>query len=184
MKTRDDFSQKTVLQIAKRAGWLCSFPPCRTPTVGATADGDGEINIGTAAHICAASPGGPRYDEKMTPAERSSAENGIWMCRDHGKAIDSDVNEFTVQRLHEWKNWRKRNHGGASCGMKHLHHSRRNPMTIYTCGFAMPQKPILRCFGTRRNGPPQLFRSDSKWTDSANRQRPTPLRVRSCHWMI
>lgn len=103
-RNRDDFPQKTVLQIAKRAGWLCSFPPCRTPTVGATADGDGEINIGTAAHICAASPGGPRYDEKMTPEQRSSAENGIWMCRDHGKAIDSDEKEFTVERLREWKN--------------------------------------------------------------------------------
>lgn len=118
-KNRDDFSQKTATQIAKRAGWLCSFPSCRTLTVGATADGDGEINIGTAAHICAASPGGPRYDEKMTPAERSSAENGIWMCRDHGKAIDSDVKEFTVERLREWKklaqkeSWRRvlRNEG-------------------------------------------------------------------------
>ncbi|BBB11206.1 NACHT domain-containing protein [Sphingopyxis sp. FD7] len=102
-RNRDDFSRKTVLQIAKRAGWLCSFPTCRTLTVGATADGDGEINIGTAAHICAAAPGGPRYDEKMTPDQRSSAKNGIWMCRDHGKAIDSDVRAFTVDLLRQWK---------------------------------------------------------------------------------
>lgn len=102
-KRRDEFTQKTVLQIAKRAGWLCSLPSCRTPTVGATADGQGEINIGTAAHICAASPGGPRYDEKMSEDERSSAANGIWMCRDHGKAIDSDVKHFTAPLLHEWK---------------------------------------------------------------------------------
>jgi anthranilate phosphoribosyltransferase len=59
-KSRDEFTAKTVLQIAKQAGWLCSFPSCRTPTVGATEDGKGEINIGTAAHICAAAPGGPR----------------------------------------------------------------------------------------------------------------------------
>lgn len=103
MNKRDDFSQKTVIQIAKRAGWLCSFPSCRTPTVGATADGDGEINIGTAAHICAAAPGGPRFDEKMTPEQRSSAKNGIWLCRDHGKAIDSDVGAFTVDLLRKWK---------------------------------------------------------------------------------
>ncbi|MCJ2184060.1 hypothetical protein MTR62_15350 [Novosphingobium sp. 1949] len=90
-------------QIAKRAGWLCSFPSCRALTVGATEDGDGEINLGTAAHICAAAPGGPRYDEKMTPEQRSSAENGIWMCRDHGKAIDSDEKAFTVGLLREWK---------------------------------------------------------------------------------
>jgi hypothetical protein len=102
-KSRDNFSPKTVLQIAKRAGWLCSFPTCRTPTVGATSDGDGEINIGTAAHICAAAPGGPRYDENMSPEERSAAKNGIWLCRDHGKAIDSTDHEFTVERLQEWK---------------------------------------------------------------------------------
>jgi len=102
-KNRDDFTEKTVLQIAKRAGWLCSFPTCRAHTVGATSDGGGEINTGTAAHICAAAPGGPRYEENMTPEERKSAKNGIWMCRDHGKAIDSTDPEFTTERLREWK---------------------------------------------------------------------------------
>lgn len=103
MKNRDDFSERTKLQIAKCAGWLCSFPTCRTPTVGATSDGESEVNVGTAAHICAAAPGGPRYDEKMSQEERSSAKNGIWMFRDHGKAIDSNDPEFTVERLREWK---------------------------------------------------------------------------------
>ena len=102
-RNRDDFSSKTVLQIAKRAGWLCSFPTCRKPTIGATSDGESEINVGTAAHICAAAPGGPRYDETMSPEERSSPKNGIWMCRDHGKAIDSTDPEFTVERLRKWK---------------------------------------------------------------------------------
>jgi hypothetical protein len=101
-RNRDDFTKGTVVQIAKRAGWLCSFPTCRKPTVGATSDDEGDINIGTAAHICAAAPGGPRYDEAMSPDERSSVKNGIWMCRDHGKAIDSTDPEFTVERLREW----------------------------------------------------------------------------------
>jgi hypothetical protein len=36
----------------------------------------------------------------MSPEERrSSANNGIWMCRDHGKAIDST--DSTVERLRE-----------------------------------------------------------------------------------
>jgi hypothetical protein len=102
-RNRDDFTKSTVLQIAKRAGWLCSFPTCRKPTVGATSDDEGDINIGTAAHICAAAPRGPRYNEVMSPEERSSVKNGIWMCRDHGKAIDSSDPEFTVERLREWK---------------------------------------------------------------------------------
>ena len=70
-RNRGDFTQATVLRIAKRAGWLCSFPNCHKPTVGATADDDDKfISIGTAAHICAAASGGPRYDAAMSPEER------------------------------------------------------------------------------------------------------------------
>lgn len=102
-QNRDDFKGPTRLLLAKRAGWLCSFPTCRKPTVGATQDDDHAIDIGTAAHICAAAPGGPRYDATQTPEARSSLKNGIWMCRDHGKAIDSPDSEFTVAQLLEWK---------------------------------------------------------------------------------
>jgi len=100
---RDEFTEKTKLQIAKRAGWLCSDPSCRNPTVGSNADGDGEMNLGTAAHICAAAPGGPRYDPNMTPEQRSSADNGIWMCRLHGTAVDARDSTFTVELLRKWK---------------------------------------------------------------------------------
>lgn len=98
-KNRDDFREKTKLQIAKRAGWLCSYPSCRRLTVG------GNIMVGTAAHICAAAPDGPRYDPNQTPEQRRAAENGIWMCRDHGTAIDSKDPEFTRAKLREWKAW-------------------------------------------------------------------------------
>ena len=40
----------------------------------------------------------------MTTEVRSSAKNGIWMCRDYGKAIDFTDPEFTVDQLREWKN--------------------------------------------------------------------------------
>lgn len=96
-QNRDDFPEKTKRQIAKRAGWLCSYPSCRRPTVG------GDIMVGTAAHICAAAPDGPRYDPNQTQEQRRAAENGIWMCRDHGTAIDSKDPEFTVAKLREWK---------------------------------------------------------------------------------
>jgi len=100
---RDEFTEKTRNQIAKRVGWLCSNPSCRAPTVGATSDGNGEILVGTAAHICAAAPGGPRYDQSMSSEEHRSAHNGIWLCRDHGTAVDSHDPEFTVELLREWK---------------------------------------------------------------------------------
>ncbi len=69
-KNRDEFTEKTKLQIAKGAGWLCSDPSCRRPTIGSNSDGTGEINLGIAAHICAAAPGGPRYDPDMTREQR------------------------------------------------------------------------------------------------------------------
>ena len=100
---RDDFRKKTKFQIAMRVGWLCSYPSCRDPTVGATSDGGDEINVGVAAHISAAAPGGPRYDPEMTPDQRRSPDNGIWLCQDHAKALDSDDPEFTVENLRRWK---------------------------------------------------------------------------------
>jgi alkylhydroperoxidase/carboxymuconolactone decarboxylase family protein YurZ len=102
-KNRDEFTEKTKLQIAKRAGWHCSDPSCHHLTVGSNSTGDGEINLGTAAHICAAAPGGPRYDPNQTSAQRCSADNGIWMCRLHGAAVDAQDSKYTVELLREWK---------------------------------------------------------------------------------
>ncbi|MEU0155508.1 hypothetical protein [Micromonospora fulviviridis] len=57
-----------------------------------------------AAHIYAAAPGGPRGTGGLPTYKRSAAENGIWCCYDHGKAIDSDGgNSFSVAELHAWK---------------------------------------------------------------------------------
>ena len=102
-KNRDEFTEKTKLQIAKRAGWLCSDPLCRCSTIGSTSDGNGEINLGTAAHICAAAPDGPRHDKNQTREQRRSPDNGIWMCIRHGKAIDVKDSKYTDKLLYEWK---------------------------------------------------------------------------------
>ena len=100
---RDDFRAKTRRQIGMRAGWLCSDPSCRRFTIGSTSDGEGEIDLGIAAHICAASPRGPRFDPEMTTEERKSATNGIWLCRIHAAAVDAKDSMFTVELLQKWK---------------------------------------------------------------------------------
>jgi len=102
-QNRDEFTEKTKRQIGRRAGWLCSDPSCRRDTIGSNSDGTGEINLGTAAHICAAAPEGPRYDPNQTREQRRSPDNGIWMCRLHGTAVDAKDSKFTVQLLREWK---------------------------------------------------------------------------------
>ena len=107
-KNRDDFTEKTKLKLAKRAGWLCSDPECRRPTAGSNSEGDGEIVVGVAAHICAAAPGGPRYDPTMAHEQRRSVDNGIWLCQLHAKTVDSDEHKFTVELLQKWKAYAQR----------------------------------------------------------------------------
>src|SRR3990167_7556228 len=100
---RHDFKDSTKRQIAKRAGYFCSDPNCRRLTVGATSDGESVMMLGAACHICAAAPGGPRYDAAMSKDERRSVQNGIWMCNIHAKSIDTHDPKFTVQLLRDWK---------------------------------------------------------------------------------
>ncbi|RUU12482.1 hypothetical protein EOD23_07335 [Mesorhizobium sp. USDA-HM6] len=73
-----------------------------TATAGPDA-GEGTTNTGVAAHIAAASPGGARYDETMTPEQRSAIANGIWLCQTHAKLIDDDEMTYTPAALQEWK---------------------------------------------------------------------------------
>jgi tetratricopeptide (TPR) repeat protein len=61
------------------------------------------VNVGVAAHITAASPGGPRYDRYLTWAQRAAAPNGIWLCQTCAKLIDSDLPRYTVDVLRQWK---------------------------------------------------------------------------------
>lgn len=100
---RDDFTKGTKELLAKRVGYRCSNPHCGKQTIGAAQKEDEVINVGVAAHIKAAAPGGPRYDPDMTEEERKSPKNGIWLCQTCSKLIDSDVDKYTVQLLRNWK---------------------------------------------------------------------------------
>jgi WD40 repeat protein len=100
---RDDFPKNVVDALGKRAGFLCSNPVCRRSTIGPQKGGAGAVNLGVAAHITAASPGGPRYDASLSTEERSSSTNGLWACQGCAKHIDSHDPRHTVAVLKEWK---------------------------------------------------------------------------------
>ena len=100
---RDDFPRMVVETLGRRAGMRCSNPKCRQLTSGPTEQPDKAINVGVAAHICAAAPGGRRYDASMTAEQRSDIENGIWLCQKCGKMVDNDPMRYTVAYLAEWK---------------------------------------------------------------------------------
>lgn len=100
---RDSFTLKVKTEIAKRAGYKCSWPDCGKTTEGSSSRPTGAVSIGVAAHICAAASGGPRYDPAQTPQERKSAENGIWLCQDHAHLVDADPDAYDARQLLEWK---------------------------------------------------------------------------------
>jgi hypothetical protein len=100
---RDDFPQKTKETLAKRVAYHCSNPECKLLTIGPNSDKDKASNIGVAAHITAASVGGPRYDAALTPEQRADIDNGIWLCQSCAKLVDSDAGLYTVELLKAWK---------------------------------------------------------------------------------
>lgn len=99
---RDNFSKKVIEKLKARVSNRCSNPSCRVPT-SAPAGIEDVNNIGIAAHICAAAPGGPRYDQSMSPRERGSIQNAIWLCSNCSIDIDRDPGRYTIGLLRDWK---------------------------------------------------------------------------------
>ncbi|MBB1426611.1 hypothetical protein H5181_09065 [Shewanella sp. SG44-2] len=103
-KQRDDFKAKIKRELADRASNLCSKPGCQNLTKGARAGAPGSAGVGVAAHISAASEGGPRYNPDLTPEQRSDYQNGVWLCQTCSVLIDSDALKYPVTTLVQWRN--------------------------------------------------------------------------------
>ena len=104
VRGRDNFSEVVKQRLAAEVGHRCSLPQCGIPTIGpSSTEPKGTSNSGVAAHITAAADGGPRFDGSLTPAERSSHENGIWCCAKHARMIDNDPTGYTAAQLRLWK---------------------------------------------------------------------------------
>jgi hypothetical protein len=103
-RNRDEFLASIIKALALRANYKCSFQGCGISTSGAGDESPtAVVSIGVAAHIHAAAPGGPRYSTEMTPQERSSITNGIWLCQTHSRLIDQDSYRFSPDKLREMK---------------------------------------------------------------------------------
>jgi hypothetical protein len=100
---RDEFPEVVKRILANRVGLLCSNPDCRASTAGPQEDPAKASNIGVAAHLAAASVGGPRYDPKQTQEQRQNIDNAIWLCQNCAKKIDDDPVHYTIELLRAWK---------------------------------------------------------------------------------
>lgn len=99
-----DFSPATKETIAKRAGFMCSFPNCRKLLVGPASLSSEAVFIGHVAHIFPASPGGPRSPAGIPINELQSPQNGILLCAHHHQVIDSDDGtKYPPQLLRSFK---------------------------------------------------------------------------------
>lgn len=99
-----DFSQKTKNILAGRAGYQCSHPNCDRITIGPAEDADKISSTGEAAHIYSASKDGPRGQHNLSVDKLKSLDNGIWMCKNHARLIDTNSGDgFSVEQLHSWK---------------------------------------------------------------------------------
>ena len=101
--SRDNFSEKVKTILRTRVAGRCSNPDCRRVTIGPNNDKNKATILGDAAHICAASLGGPRYDPNMTAKERKSIDNAIWLCTSCARRIDKDHTLYSKELLHHWK---------------------------------------------------------------------------------
>ncbi len=93
----DRFNKDTRDRLAARVCLKCSV--CGCPTAGPADDSYDRVMLGEAAHICAAAPGGARYDPGQSSEQRRSIANGIWVCAKCVKRIDDDAGRFTVAEL-------------------------------------------------------------------------------------
>ena len=102
---RDGFSARIRDVLGRRASFICSNPDCRAMTLApSTEDPERFIYVGKAAHIRAASEGGPRFDAEMTAETRKSIDNGIFLCATCADMIDrNDGSDFPPELLHAWK---------------------------------------------------------------------------------
>lgn len=103
MSVRENFSSAVVVALRDRVNGFCSNPACGCGTTAPNAEPGRATRIGVAAHIAAASPRGPRYNEDLTIAERSGPENGIWLCQNCARKIDVNWKEYDVDLLLSWK---------------------------------------------------------------------------------
>ena len=100
---RSNFSKKTIDTLAKRVGYLCSNPDCQKLTIGPNDKADKSSSIGVAAHLIAASSGGPRANHQAGELEIKGIDYGIWLCNNCSSLIDRDETKYTIKLLKSWK---------------------------------------------------------------------------------
>ncbi|RYJ44288.1 hypothetical protein [Flavobacterium beibuense] len=102
---RDNFPPNVIEVLKKRAAFICSNPECKCMTIAPSIEDELKVQyIGVAAHITAASIGGPRYNKELTQEERQAISNAIFLCNNCSTMIDKNNGlDYTDEQLYDWK---------------------------------------------------------------------------------
>lgn len=96
-----------------RSGNMCAFPNCKKNLVIDETLTDDPSIIGEEAHIVAQKADGARGVSALTSEQRDKYDNLILLCNKDHKIIDDQEYEYTVEKLHQYKedheNWVKIN---------------------------------------------------------------------------
>lgn len=191
---RINFSNETKAVLGRRSAFECAI--CKAPTFGPSMESMESVTcVGVAAHITAASPGGPRYDAALSPKQRCSAENGIWLCQNHAKMIDDDEVKWTVSELRAIKQAHERDvHTRIGVPPQTATRSKENVSALGEFAFAFVRdlipayrailEPMLRFHGLKGNAELGLLMCgeppEQSWTK--NRQAPWTVFVKA-EWL-
>jgi hypothetical protein len=99
-----------------RSGNMCAFPDCKQELVIDETSTDDHSIIGQEAHIVGRKIDGPRGKNLLSQELRDNYNNLILLCSMHHKVIDDQEQEYTVEKIKEYKkiheNWISQNLGG------------------------------------------------------------------------
>ena len=91
-------SRKTLRELYLLSGNQCANPNCATVLINANGTLVAEV-----CHIKAESPGGPRFDKKLSDDQRRLPKNLILLCSTCHTLVDAEPETYTVRRLTKWK---------------------------------------------------------------------------------
>jgi len=88
----------TLKRLFALSGNQCAKPNCGTVLM--SSDG---VLVGEVAHICAESEGGPRWNAKLSEAQRRDFDNLLLLCPTCHTLIDKDPAAYRKSTLRKWK---------------------------------------------------------------------------------
>ena len=144
-------TETTKKKVLAASGNQCAYPNCKELML----DLEHQTIIGKICHIKGSKSNSARYDKNQSDEDRHSFNNLICLCGKHHDIIDDNVELYTVETLHKWK----QNHEEKIANLKEIGWlgESRTKIFIQKRG---PQVAIEYWFDS--NGVPQVFTPEQK----------------------